>query len=166
MNKAQQGLSEWIKLVEEFHKKTLQFTGKPNTNNLGSEFAEHLSAELLSNLNNSTYEVAKASTKGFDISNGLHKVEVKSVFGKHRNIYNLKDKAESNQVLVIWFNTDSFVKVDRVVLYDTALVMESVKENGGARKLFTRKSQNEMKANNIGLDLTVEFQTILDFYAK
>lgn len=163
MNKEQ--LSTLIKQTEMYHRSLVE-SGIGNTDNLGARFAEYVSAELLSNLNNSTYEVAKASTKGFDISNGLHKVEVKSVFGKHRNIYNLKDKAESNQVLVIWFDTDSFVKVDRVVLYDTALVMESVKENGGARKLFTRKSQNEMKANNIGLDLTVEFQTILDFYAK
>lgn len=158
-------LSIIIKSAENHHR-SLADAGIVNTENWGTQFAEHVSAELCSELNKDEYLVAEASNKGFDISTKNHKIEVKSVFGEHRNIYNLKDKSESDQIIVIWFNTDSFIKVDRVIIYDTDVVMESVKKNGGKRGLFTRKSQNIMRKNGIGIDVTDQFQKLLNKYSK
>ena len=130
--------------------------------NLATEIAEELSALVFSELNGTEYEVAVASTKGYDIFTKEHKVEVKSVASMHRNIGNLKDKTVSNQIVVIWFAENTMLRVDRVVIYNTVEILEAVKADGNIKGLFTRKMQNEWYDLNKGQEITQHFQNVID----
>ena len=130
--------------------------------NLGTELAEELSALMYSKLNEETYEVAIASTKGYDISTPSHKVEVKSVASMHRNIGNLKDKNISDHIVVIWFSENTLLKVERVMQYETSAILEGVREDGNKKSLFTFKMQKKWYEENKGLELTEQFQQTIN----
>ena len=130
--------------------------------NLGTELAEELSALMYSRLENTLYEVAIASTKGYDISTDKHKIEVKSVASMHRNIGNLKDKTISDNITVIWFSENTLLNVERVIEYKTEEVLEGVKADGNKKGLFTYKMQKEWFSNKRGKDLTEEFRKTIN----
>ena len=131
--------------------------------NLGTEIAEEIAALTYSSLNDELYEVAIASTKGYDISTENHKVEVKSVASIHRNIGNLKDKNISDHILVIWFSENSLLKVERVMEYKTNEILKAVEEDGNKKILFTRKMQNEWFNEGKGINMTEEFQDTINY---
>lgn len=131
--------------------------------NLGTEIAEEIAALTYSSLNDELYEVAIASTKGYDISTENHKVEVKSVASIHRNIGNLRDKNISDHILVIWFSENSLLKVERVMEYKTDEILKAVEEDGNKKFLFTRKMQNEWFNEGKGVNLTEEFQDTINY---
>jgi hypothetical protein len=130
--------------------------------NLGTELAEELSAIMYSRLKSTLYEVAIASTKGYDISTDKHKIEVKSVASMHRNIGNLKDKTISDNITVIWFSENTLLNVERVIEYKTEEVLEGVKSDGNKKGLFTYKMQKEWFSNKRGKDLTEEFRKTIN----
>ena len=130
--------------------------------NLGTELAEELSAIMYSRLKSTLYEVAIASTKGYDISTDKHKIEVKSVASMHRNIGNLKDKTISDNITVIWFSENTLLNVERVIEYKTEEVLEGVKADGNKKGLFTYKMQKEWFSNKRGKDLTEEFRKTIN----
>ena len=130
--------------------------------NLGTELAEELSAIMYSRLKSTLYEVAIASTKGYDISTDKHKIEVKSVASMHRNIGNLKDKTISDNITVIWFSENTLLNVERVIEYKTEEVLEGVKADGNKKGLFTYKMQKEWFNNKRGKDLTEEFRKTIN----
>jgi len=130
--------------------------------NLGTEIAEELSALMYTDLKGEEYEVAVASTKGYDISTPSHKVEVKSVASMHRNIGNLKDKSISDHIIVIWFAENTLLKVERVMQYETGAILEGVHEDGNKKYLFTFKMQKKWYEEGRGVELTEQFQNTIN----
>jgi len=136
--------------------------------NLISYDAEEFAMVALSEIHNSEYELCTNGQKAYDLINESlnSKVEVKSVVGSTRTVESMKDKGASDKILVIWFNTNNLFVVDRVVMYDTDLVMSTIKEDGNKKFAFTTKLQNKLFESGTCEDLTTQFQSSLDGILK
>ena len=125
--------------------------------NLVTEVAEEIAALCMERIEGVHYDVAIASNKGYDIfNNDGKKIEVKSSVSLHRGVGNLKDKSIADQIMVVWFSENSFFSVDKVVLFDTSVVLEAVKLDGNKKQTFTNKLQRQLFER--GHDITVEYQ--------
>ena len=130
--------------------------------NFGTEIAEELSAICFSEMEGTEYKIAAISTKGYDIYSETNKIEVKSVASLHRNIGNLKDKKTSDKIVVIWFSENTLLKVDRVMMYDTDFILAEVINDGNKKGLLTHKMQKDLYALNVGIEITAQFQSVID----
>jgi len=130
--------------------------GKSNLN-LVTEIAEEIAAICMEAIEGDPYEVAIASNKGYDIFNEAgKKIEVKSSVSLHRGVGNLKDKSIADQIMVVWFSENSFFSVEKVVLFETGIVLEAVKVDGNKKQVFTNKLQRELFES--GQDITEEYK--------
>ena len=131
----------------------------PNRN-LVSDQVEDLAAHYFSDLTGQKYSTMPGSNKAYDIADDLYhdKIEVKSVYGTTRSVENMRDKDGSDRLLVVWFETGTVLSFERVMIYDTQLVLEAIKENGNQKGAFTASIQKEMFNANEGLDITQDFQ--------
>lgn len=131
----------------------------PNRNLVGDQ-VEDLAAHYFSDNTEHTYSTMPGSNKAFDIADEkFHdKIEVKSVYGTTRSVENMRDKSGSDRILVVWFETGTVLSFERVMLYDTHLVLESIKSNGNKKKAFTASIQKQMISENQGVDITEDFQ--------
>ena len=152
-------IKEWFLKVENLLM-TANRLGIPNRN-LVSDQVEDLAALYFSDLTGQKYTTMPGSNKAFDIADQLlhDKIEVKSVYGSTRSVENMRDKDGSDRILVVWFETGTVLSFERVMLYETQLVLEAIKENGNKKGAFTASIQKNMFNTNQGLDITEDFQT-------
>lgn len=134
--------------------------GKSNLN-LVTEIAEEIAAICMEGIEGIPYNVAITSNKGYDIYNEMgKKIEVKSSVSMNRGVGNLKDKNIADQIMVVWFSENSFFSVERVVLFETREVLESVKLDGNKKQYFTNKLQKTMFSK--GTDITKQYANAID----
>jgi|SaaInl5LU_22_DNA_1037371.scaffolds.fasta_scaffold69529_1 hypothetical protein len=154
-----QGVKKFF-LSTENYLMDLRDLGQPDMNLAGHQ-VEDLAALYFSDLTGQKYTTMPGSNKAFDIADQLlhDKIEVKSVYGSTRSVENMRDKDGSDRILVVWFETGTVLSFERVMLYETQLVLEAIKENGNKKGAFTASIQKNMFNTNQGLDITEDFQT-------
>lgn len=148
-------------VAAENHNLARRLRGKWSLN-FGADLAEELCAVCLSGLEKVEWQLATTGTKGYDLFSELGRVEVKSVASMHRHIGNLKDKALADRICVIWFSENTLLKVDRVMLYDTEMIMSLVQASENKKGLLTHKMQKELWSTSAGVEITTEFQAVID----
>jgi hypothetical protein len=130
--------------------------------NFGTEIAEELSALYFSGRDKCQWQLAPGSTKGYDIYSTMGKIEVKSVMSQARHIGNLRDKGESDQIVVIWFSENTLLRVERVMVYETNMILTLVSNAENKKGLLTHKIQKELYLAKVGVEITAQFQLVLD----